>query len=275
MFWTVLPIAWLIIFRESLEATLIIAIILAYFAKMKVDQYNRYIWYGVVGASLASISLGCALLYFSMSLRGLLEKLYEGIISLFATLVLTYMIIWMTKNARRVGEELEERLSYYLSKKDMIGITTLAFIAVFREGLEAVLFLSVIANFSILGVFVGAIAGLLSVILIGYFIIFAGYKLPLKRFFKISSIILLIFAAGIFGYGIHEIIEVIEMSGFSLGILAEPLWNTNFLLDEESLLGQILKTLVGYDENPELLRILGYIGYWISLLYYLRRQKLI
>ncbi len=263
---------WLVILREGLEATLIIAIILSYLGKFKADYAKRHVWIGVLGALSISLGLGTVMVLLAVSFEGIIGKLFEATVSIFAVTVLTYMIIWMSRNASKLKGNLEEKMALHLTNRDLMGIVVLSFVSVFREGLETVLFLTVAFSFDFSSALLGLISGLMFIGVIGYLIIVIGYRLPIQSIFKYTSIILIIFAAGILGYGIHELVEVLEHYNINLGILGEPIWDINWLISESSFLGQILKSLVGYDANPELLRVIFYVSYWVILISYLNSK---
>jgi len=100
------------------------------------------------------------------------------------------------------------------------------------------------------------------------------YRLDINRFFQFTSIVLIVFAAGLAGYGVHELIEAGESFGIELGILAQPAFDINPppnadgtypLLHEKGAVGSVLAALVGYDGNPEWLRVIAYLAYWLVL----------
>ena len=270
--------AFLITFREALEAALIIAIMIAYLKKVGKIELNRYVWLGTGGAILASIVIGLIVLVTYGELKGTAEKLFEGIAAILATVVLTYMIFWMAKNAKKIKGELEEKIDVSITTGQILGISALAFIAVFREGVETVLFITAIALADPLGTVIGVIVGAAVVLGLAILLLKGSVRLPIKAFFKYTSILLVIFAAGLFGYGIHELIEVGEATGVNFGVLGKEAFNINPLknsdgsyplMHEKGAVGSILKALVGYDGNPEWLRVIGYLAYWIVVGLYL------
>lgn len=267
---------FLITFREALEAALIIAIIIAYLTKIERKDLYKYAWFGSGLAILLSLGIGAFLLYVFGSLEGIAEKIFEGSASLLATIVLTTMIFWMAKHSKELKGDLQKKIDKVVTKKFVYGIAILAFIAVFREGIETVLFLTALYAIDFYGTLYGMIGGIVIVLLLAYVLMKGSVKLPLNKFFKYTSIILIIFAAGLFGYGIHEYIEAAELAGYDLGILGQSVYDinpsdVNHPLHEKGIIGSIFKALVGYDGNPELLRILGYLGYWIVIGFYMRR----
>lgn len=259
-------------FRESLEATLIIAIIAVYLRRIGKKDLNRYLIFGTFGAILASVILGLIIQLVYGGLAGASAELFEGIASLGATAVLTYMIVWMSKNANKIKGELHQKIDYVVSQGQVVGIASIAFLAVFREGIETVLFLTISFFTDPIGSSIGMIIGFVLVGVIAFLLMKRTTHLDIGRFFKYTSIILIIFSAGLIGYGTHELIEAGGTMGVEFGVLGEKPFNINPainsdgtypLLHENGAVGSILKALIGYDGNPEWLRIIVYIGYWL------------
>lgn len=270
----------LIGFRESLEAALIIVIIAVYLRKIGKQRLNRYLYIGTLGAVVASILLGAIIQIIYGGLGGASAELFEGVASITATVVLTYMIVWMAKNAQKIKGELQKKIDIALTKGQVFGIVTIAFLAVFREGIETVLFLTVSFFSDPLGSTIGMLIGFALVGVIAFLIMKGTYQLDIGKFFKYTSIILIIFAAGLIGYGTHELIEAGETVGLEFGILGENAFNINPPtnidgtyppLHENGVVGSILKALIGYDGNPEWLRIIVYVGYWLIMGMYILR----
>ena len=270
----------LIGFRESLEAALILVIIAVYLRKIGKQRLNRYLYIGTLGAVVASILLGAIIQIIYGGLGGASAELFEGVASITATVVLTYMIVWMAKNAQKIKGELQKKIDIALTKGQVYGIVTIAFLAVFREGIETVLFLTVSFFYDPLGSTIGMLIGFALVGVIAFLIMKGAYQLDIGKFFKYTSIILIIFAAGLIGYGTHELIEAGETVGLEFGILGENAFNINPPtnidgtyppLHENGVVGSILKALIGYDGNPEWLRIIVYVGYWLIVGMYILR----
>jgi len=259
-----------ITFRESLEAALIIGIIAAYLKKTGRGDLNRYLFIGVSAAIIASVSIGGVVITIFGGLSGVSEKLFEGLASILATIVLTYMIFWMAKNSRKIKGELENRISTTVSSGYVLGISAIAFVTVIREGLETVLFLTAFAVQDLTSTILGLVIGIASALLLSFALFKSTYRLNLKVFFKYTSIILLIFGAGLIGYGTHELIEAAELSNIELGFLSTSAYDinpvdTSHTLHEKGLIGSLMKSLVGYDGNPEWLRVFVYLGYWLLI----------
>lgn len=263
-------------FRESLEAALIVVIIAAYLDKIGKAPLKRYLYFGTGAAIILSVLLGVVLQVFYGGLSGAAEQMFEGTAAITATVVLTYMIIWMSRNAHRIKEELHGKVNVKITEGNIIGIAVIAFIAVFREGVETVLFLTAVAVQQPSATLIGTVAGFAAVFLLALIMSKEMHRLNLRSIFKYSSVLLLIFAAGLLGFGVHEYIEVAEGYGTKLGFLGEHAYDINpadasHVLHEKGSIGSVAKALIGYDGNPEWLRVFAYIGYWLVVGLYLHR----
>jgi len=280
MYETILP-SFLITFREALEAALIVTIMITYLRKIGKEDLDKYAYFGTGAALLVSLVAGIILQVFYGGLGKVASELFEGIASLTAVAVLTSMIFWMTKHSKEIKGEMETRINQAVTQGELYGITALAFVAVAREGLETVLFLSATFVQDQAGTLVGAALGILVVLGLSYVLMKGTVDLEIGKFFKVTSILLLIFGAGLAGYGVHELIEAGENSGMGFGFWGEKPFDINPQvnpdgsypsLHEKGVIGSILKALVGYDGNPEWLRIIVYLGYWVVIGTYLYKQ---
>jgi len=262
----------LITFREALEAALIVAIIASYLQKIRKQSFNKYLYQGVVAAIAVSAVLGVAIFRIYGGLTGASAEMFEGVASLTATVVLTYMILWMARHAQKIKAELELKVEVAVSTGQLIGIVALSFVAVFREGLETVLFLTTLAIIDPVGTAFGVVLASAIVIILALLLMKGVYRLDIKKFFQYTSIILVVFAAGLAGYGTHELIEAGEDSGIQFGVLGQKAFNINPSLNsdgsypslhEKGVIGSVFAALVGYDGNPEWLRVIVYLAYWL------------
>lgn len=270
--------SFLITFREALEAALIVAIMVSYLRKVGKGELSRYAYVGTGAAILVSLVLGIGVQMAYGGLDEVTAELFEGFASLAAVAVLTYMILWMTEHSRHIRGELQGRIDVAIERNEIYGIGTLAFVAVFREGLETVLFLSTTFFQDATGTVVGIVMGGGVVTFLAVILIRGTHGLDLRRFFGYTSVLLVVFAAGLAGYGVHELIEAGERIGIDIGFFSEKAFDVNPpvnpdgsypLLHEKGVVGSILKALVGYDGDPEWLRVFVYLGYWLVLGYYL------
>jgi high-affinity iron transporter len=280
MYETTFP-SFLITFREALEAALIVTIMVTYLRKIGKEDLNKYAYLGTGAAMGLSLVAGIILQVFYGGLGKVASELFEGVASLTAVAVLTSMIFWMTKHSKEIKGEMEVKINQAVTQGELYGITALAFVAVAREGLETVLFLSATFVQDSAGTLLGAALGIMVVLGLSYALMKGTVDLEIGKFFKVTSIMLLVFGAGLAGYGVHELIEAGEHSGMDFGFFGEKPYDINPALNpdgsypalhEKGIIGSILKALVGYDGNPEWLRIIVYLGYWIVIGTYLYKQ---
>jgi high-affinity iron transporter len=249
-------------FREGLEASLIVGILLGYLRKIEAQQYRRYVWLGVGLAVAASLLVAGIIQLIGYQLEGRAEELFEGIVMLIAVGVLSWMVFWMRYQAQAYAQHLQNEIAEAIGQGQLRGLTSMAFLAVFREGVELALFLSA-AVFLLDGaaIVMGTILGLAAAVLVGVLIFITSIRLDVRAFFQVTSVILLLFAAGLLAHGVHELQEAGVVP-----IIIEHVWDVNHILDENSTLGELLKTLVGYNGNPSLLEVIAYLLYWPAAL---------
>jgi len=261
--------SFLLALREGLEAALIVGIVLGVLNRLRRSELKPWIWRGVWTAVALSLLVGFGLQMLGASLEGAAEEIFEGLATLFAAGVLTWMIFWMQRQGKWIRQNLERETTQALSMGGG-ALFFLAFIAVFREGLELALFLLasslVSGGVATLG---GALAGLASAVLLGWLLFRSTLRLDVRTFFQVTNVVLIFFAAGLVAYGIHELNEV----GW-IPALIEHVWDVNYILSENSELGKVLKALFGYNGNPSLTEVIGYFAFLgVMLLQYVRFQQ--
>ena len=253
--------------REGLEASLIVGIVLAYLAKTDNRSSFRVIWAGTAAAVVLSIMLGAALFFTVGELEGRSEQTFEGVAMLSAVAVLTWMIFWMRKQATNIKRELEAKLAGAIAAGSAIGLASVVFFAVLREGWETALFLFAISESSTpLSTGVGAVAGLAVSISLGVALYMGSRRLNLRQFFTVTGLLLIVFAAGLLAHGIHEFQEA--------GLLPETVehvWNTNAYVSEDSTFGKFLTALFGYNGDPSLLEVLAWGAFLVGALWFFLR----
>ncbi len=247
--------ALLITFREGLEAALIIGIILAYLVSTGNRDRSKAVWIGTGLAVVISLVVGVVIYFSAGQLEGRSEEIFEGIATLTAAGVLTWMIFWMRKQAVNIKKHLHAQIQSALGSGSTFGLLGLAFIAVVREGIETVLFLfaAVRVSESALLSALGGILGLAIAIGVGYGIYKGTSKLNLSTFFKVTGLLLILFAAGLLAYGIHELQE----AGI-IPVVIEHVWDINHVIPETSIIGRFLAAVFGYNANPSLLEVIAY-----------------
>ena len=252
-------LAALVIFlREGVEASMIIAILLAYLNRVGRRDHFRDIFAGV-GAALVLATAGGVLAYETIrSYNGSrAQTIFETCTYLLAASVLTYMTFWMRRHARSISSELRARTDAALDSRARWGLGLLAFQAVGREGLETVIFtLAIVFSASAAGALSGALIGLTCSLGIAFMIYKAGHKMNLGRFFTVIGVLLMVFAAGLLADSIQNMQEL----GW-LPVLTTPLWHSARLLSENSAIGDVLHSFFGYSDAPTPLQLVAYVAY--------------
>lgn len=260
---------YLLSLREGLEAALIIGIVFGVVRQMHRSELRPVVWGGVVSAVVISLITGFILYTLGTAFEGPSEKIFEGIMMFLAAGVLTWMIFWMGRQSSRIKVGLEQDVRKALTQAGGRALFIIAFLAILREGIELSLFLTATTFTSSAGsTLIGALLGLGTAVILGWLLYTASVRLNLRRFFQVTGFLLILFAAGLVAHGVHEFNEV----GLIPGII-EPLWDINFILPEDSILGQMLKALFGYNGNPSLTEVLAYLGYFLVIFYGLRRAN--
>ena len=256
---------FLIMFREVLEGVLVVGILYTFIVKTGRLHLKKSIINGVTASFIAT---GIFAVIFQIAYGGFEGKqaaLFEGTTMLIAALLLSTMIIWMGRN-KNVAASLEKEALDIIEKdkKVSLGLFALTFFAIFREGVEVVLFMYAIVIQSDGLSIGGSILGSLVALMIGYTIFIQGKKVPLKKFFNVTSILLIFVCAGLVAYGVHEFEEAFytkdEMKKMEVWNVNEqgPIFGFNIddngipkpLLSDKGAVGQLFKGFFGYNGNP-------------------------
>ena len=239
-------LTFLILFRESLEAFLLVGILLAYLRRIGGERYARWIYVGVAAGLTASVVAAFVL---QVVVDQFSNELYRAVLTaaimLVATGILTYMAIWMHRQARAHTEHAKRQLEEYMTAGNVIGIAMLAFFSVWREGLETVLFLSAFAYTGEGLSLAGGLLGMVVAVLLIWLLISGTQRVPLTIFFRYTSLLLLVIAAGLLG----SAVAMLQSAGFHLGPSA-PLFDISAVLPDTSGLGVFLRGLFGYNATP-------------------------
>ena len=261
---------FIITFRETLEAALIVGIILSYLYKTKQTKYNNIVYIGIVFGVVMSI-IG-ALLFVNLAggFEGRTEEIFEGITMLIGAVLLTTMILWMMKQ-KHIAKELEQKVGLKIDSAQRFGLFFLVFISILREGIETVIFLGATSFVSTNNILFGSLVGIVAAIFLGSLVFVGSMKVNIKMFFNITSILLILFAAGLVAHGVHELQEASIIPA-----LIEHVWDINPpvnsdgtypLLHEKGSIGSLLKGLFGYNGDPSLIEILSYLIYIIIVIF--------
>jgi high-affinity iron transporter len=259
--------------REAVEAALIIGVLMTWLVRSNRGSLSNWIWYGV-GAGIAASLVVAAL--FAWVWGGLEsfeehEALFEGVLEIFAALLLTLIIVHFIRHPS--ARELENWADEAFKQKHGMGLFLISFLSVWREGSETVVFIGAgtEGTYAIVGVFFGI------VVATGFaYAFFArGMEIDISKLFKITNVLLILFAAGLVAHGFHELQE----AGVA-PVVVEEIWDVNPevdsettypLLHEKGAIGGIFKALFGWNGNPSLLEVLAWCGYTGGMLFLLSR----
>jgi high-affinity iron transporter len=262
--------AFLLRLREGLVAALVIGIVLGALRKINRPDLKPAVWAGVISAVIVSLLAGVLLTVLGMSFDGLVEEIFEGFTMLLAAGILTWMIFWMNRQGRYLRADVESEVQKSaVAGSQPRALFGLAFLAVVREGIELALFLTATGFVARAGqTLIGGLLGLAAAIVLGWLLFSTTLRLDLRRFFRVTGVLLILFAAGLVAHGVHEFNE----AGWIPSVV-EHVWNVNPWLDENSTFGSILKSLFGYNGNPSLTELLAYLAYFALIFVGLKRQN--
>lgn len=265
-------VPFLIMFREGLEAALIVSLIASYLKRTQRSQWLGVVWIGVILAAALCLGLGIFINETTGEFPQKQQELFEGLVAVVAVCILTYMVFWMRKVSRSVKTHLEGAIDNALSagKGQGWALVAMVFFAVAREGLESVFFLLAAFQQDV-GVQapIGAVLGLVCAILVGMMIYWGGIKLHLAKFFKWTSLFILFVAAGLAAGAIRAFHE----AGL-WNYLQDIAFNLADVLSTHSLLGTFLEGILGYQEAPSVSEVLVYFLYLIpALIFFFMPQR--
>lgn len=251
-----------IVWRESVEGILVVGILHAWLkAHPEGARAMRYLWGGVAaGLGLAGM-LALAMMGVYSSLDGDALDYFQLALMLVAAGLITQMVFWMRKHGRAMKKQLEAGLELEAGRANWLGVSAIAMLAVGRESAETVIFLygtGMEQHGMAFARFLGAAALGFALALITFWLLASGGRfVSWKNFFRISETLLLLLAAGLLVGGLERMIAF----GW-LPALADPVWDSSFLLDDRGTAGNLFATLTGYRAHPALTLVLAYAAYW-------------
>jgi len=267
--------------REGVEAALIVSIILAYLAKTGNQRYFGRIWAGAGAAVALSIVVGAILWVTIEGLEGAAGQIFEGVATLLAAAVVTWMLFWMRRTAANIRGQLQAGVDRALIEGGIFGLSILAFTAVIREGLETALFLlgqTRAAGTEASSTLIGAFIGLAIAVAIGYTFYIGARVINLQTFFRWTGIALIFIAAGLLSYAVHEFVEagLITVGASTAFDISAVLPHSGDIAQTGPILivGQLLRALFGYSSTPEWITLITWAAYLVVVLtLYLRPVK--
>lgn len=275
---------FVITLREGVEAALVVGIVLACLTKANRSELNKWVYAGVAGGIAGSVLIGIFLSvtlrqvqYAMPALQGLIKPCLGVLFGSVAIVMLSWMLIWMTQQAKSLKSNVEGSLRDALADSEgaSVSIFSLVCIAVLREGFETVLFLFGSLQQSAAGV-LGAIAGLTGAFAIGVALFKFGVKINLKRFFQVMGIFLLLIVAGLV-VSVFKNLDAVFVAVTTLKpdldlcistqscILGPQLWDASAVLPDKQFPGILFKTMFGYRDHFYLLQLVAYLTFLIGV----------
>jgi high-affinity iron transporter len=257
--------ALLIMLREGFEAALVVAIVYAYIRRIGRRDLVAPMWQGMAAAAVLSIAVGIVVHLTVESLTGRLRLLAFAAVSMLAVVVLTWMIFWMRRQARRIRGELEDSVDQAIAAQGdaRFAVMTVAFLAVAREGLEAALFLIAAATTEDgWAVLIGGLIGLAGASVLGALVVLGGRRMPMRQFFTVTGLILIVFAAGL----VSRTVLWLQAAG-ELGTV----WNNVYDLTAYRWLtvstesGRFLGAMFGWDPRPSIEQVIAYLAFLVTV----------
>ncbi len=252
---------YLIGLREGLEATLVVVILVAYLVKSDRREMLGRIWGGVAIAVAVSLAFGALLTFGPRGLSFEAQETIGGLLSIVAVGFVTWMVMWMARSARSLSGDLKNRVDVAAAAGGA-SLVLVAMLAVGREGLETALFLwaatqaATNSDGSTVGPLLGAALGLATAVVLGYLFYKGAVKINLAKFFKWTGAILIVVAAGVLGYGLHDLQEARVLPG--LNNLA---FDVSGAIPPDSFVGTLLKGTLNFSPATTWLQAVAWVSY--------------
>jgi high-affinity iron transporter len=244
--------------REGLEAALVVSILIAFLVKSDQRAALKWVWGGVAAALLICVGIGTVIAYTIGELRFEQQEIVGGSLSIMAVAFVTWMIFWMRSTARTIAAQLRGKLSDALAIGP-VAVGVMALLAVGREGLETMAFFYANVRTAETGPdqpLIGFIIGITVAVVLGWLIYRGAIKFNLGKFFTYTGALLVFVAAGILGYGLHDLQEAGVLPG--LNTLAFDLSSP---MPEDSWYGALLKGLLNYSAQTTVLQAVVWVLY--------------
>lgn len=261
-----------VIWRESVEALLIIGILNTWLRHNDIGGRGRlFLWSGVGAGLLAAVAFGTLIALFGEQIPDNTQQVYQAVAVLVAAGLIIQMVVWMRKHGRTLKRELETALNDASANESWWGVFALSAIAVAREGAETVVFLSgtlAAMKAATLPATVAAVAAGFALALLTYSLLQLGSRiLTWRLFFRVTEIMLLLLAASLLVTGVDILGD--------LGILpaSHRLWDSSAWLPDTGTFGGLLGALTGYRARPDSVEILTYALYWSAIYWLLQRTR--
>ncbi len=248
--------------REGLEAALVVGILVAYLVKLQRRDVLPRLWLGVGLAVAVSLGLGGILTFGAYGLSFEAQELIGGTLSIVATALVTWMIFWMLRTARTLGSSLRNDVDHHLDGAGW-GLVLVAFLAVGREGIETALFIwaAVQATGESTMPLLGASIGIAIAIILGWLIYRGVVRINLGKFFAWTGFFLIIVAAGVLSYGVHDLQEAGVLPG-----LHSLAFDVSAAIPPDSWYGTLLKGTINFSPATTWLEATVWVLYTVPVL---------
>ncbi|MBQ0986869.1 FTR1 family protein [Streptomyces sp. F63] len=262
---------YLIGLREGLEASLVVSILVAYLVKTGRRDALKPVWAGVGIAVAISLGFGASLEFGSQELTFEAQELLGGSLSILAVSLVTWMVFWMRRTARHLKRELHGKLDAALELGTGALVAT-AFLAVGREGLETALFVWASVRASGEGTsapLLGALLGIATAVLLGWLFYRGALRINLARFFTWTGGMLIVVAAGVLAYGVHDLQEARFLGG-----LADKAFDVSDTISPDSWYGTLLKGIFNFQPDPTVYQVAAWLLYLLpTMVFFLAPQR--
>ncbi len=247
--------------REGLEATLVVTILVGFLVKSDRRDRLKLVWAGVGLAAALSVGVVLLLGYASEALTGPKRELFEAITSLVAVIFVTWMIFWMRRAARSIAGQLRARLDDAI-KLGPLAVVVVAVLAVAREGVEtAVIFVGIVQGAPTIWPVVAITVGLLTAVALGFGLYASMLRINLTKFFTWTGLLLILVAAGIFRYGVHDFQEAGVLPG-----LSHHAFDISGVLDPSTWYASLLSGMFNITPQPTVLEVIAWLAYAVPVL---------
>ena len=262
MGWDRMFVSLIIVFREAMEAGLIVGIVLA--ATEGVPGRGRWIAGGIAAGAAGASLVAAFAAALSNAFEGAGQEVFTAAILCFAVIMLSWHILWMSHHARTVAIELREvGRAVRLGQRSLLALATVVAVAEMREGAEVVLFLYGIvvgSHTTAFSLATGGVAGLAAACLVSWLLYRGLVVIPLHRLFQVTNGLIALLAAGMAGQAASVLHGADIVPGWG-----EHLWDTSFILADDSFLGRSLHALVGYSARPSGIQLAAYLATLLML----------
>ena len=257
---------FLIGLREGLEAALIVSILLAYLSRLGRPDLRRAVWSGVAMAVLLAVGTGAVLQMLNAELEDEAQEAFAGVMSVVAVGLVTWMVLWMATRARTLRADLEGRMDRAL-EGGALSLGAIAFVAVIREGLETALFLwsgaTSTGNGDVVVPLLGALLGLACATFLGWMLYRGALRLNLGLLLRWSGAALVVIAAGVLSYAVHEFTEIGLIPGGE-----SVAFDVSGVIAPDGLLGTVLRGLLNFRPETSWPVLIAWAGYLVPVLWW-------